>query len=151
MSGSLDITLIPVSPDLEKMKPYLSEPFFELAFNRMTDYYKIIGYELPWVGYFALNESELIGVGGIKGKPRNNRVEISYGTYPGLESKGISTAICCELVHIAREASSKVEVMARTLEKRNASTRILQKNKFELVGKVNDAKYGLVWEWQYSG
>jgi hypothetical protein len=45
---------------------------------------------------------------------------------------------------------SAVTVAAQTLPEENASTSVLQKLRFRLVGSVEHSEDGLVWEWQLS-
>ena len=52
------------------------------------DYYKKIGYNKPWIGYFAtIDGQEIIGVAGFKGKPKDGKVEIAYGTFKNLKDR----------------------------------------------------------------
>ena len=40
------------------------------------------GFEPPWVGYLAVEGSQIVGTCAFKSPPRNNRVEIAYFTFP---------------------------------------------------------------------
>ena len=42
-----------------------------------AEFYKVIGFAPPWIGYVSLNEGRNVGGGAFKGPPRNNRVEIA--------------------------------------------------------------------------
>lgn len=116
------------------------------------DFYKRVGYNLPWIGYFAsLDGSEIVGAGGFKGKPKDNMVEIAYGTFKDYEGRGIGTEICRQLVLLAKKTDPFLLITARTLMESNASTRILEKNGFRKTGVVRDAEDGDVWEWELTG
>ncbi len=69
----------------------------------MSDYYKKIGHNFPWIGYFALDDNQIpVGTGGFKGAPKDGKVEIAYYTFKQNEGMGIGTSICKELVGIAQ-------------------------------------------------
>ena len=114
------------------------------------DYYKIIGYVPPWIGYFARLNRELVGSAGYKGQPVDNKIEIAYGTFPEFREKGIGTEICRQLVLLAQRTDPKLIITARTLPEYNYSTKILQRNGFRLLGNVWDKEDGDVWEWLYD-
>ena len=115
------------------------------------DLYIKVGFEKPWIGYFASSDNnEIIGVAGFKGKPKNGKVEISYGTFNNYQQQGIGTELCHQLVLLSLQKDKKVKITARTLPENNASTRILKKNGFEFSGPVWDEDDGNVWEWEYK-
>jgi RimJ/RimL family protein N-acetyltransferase len=146
----MNINFIPITNNESEMEPYLVHPFCIEVFNAFNDYYPKIGFHFPWVGYFALINKEVIGVGGFKGAPKNDKVEIAYGTLPGKEGNGYATTICKELVNIALKEDSGLNITARTLMEENASTTLLKKNGFIFSGIVNDPEDGDVWEWHYK-
>lgn len=53
-----------------------------------------------------------------------------------------------ELVCMARQADPDLTVFAQTLPEEDASTAILRKLGFTLVGLVNQPEDGPVWEWE---
>ena len=109
------------------------------------------GFEKPWIGYFAYSDSnEIIGIAGFKGKPKNGKVEISYGTFHGSRQQGLGTKLCQQLVVLCHQHDKKLIIIARTLPENNASTKILRKNGFEFAGPVWDEDEGDVWEWEYK-
>jgi len=115
-----------------------------------VEYYAKIGYHPPWIGYLAFVDGAPVGMGGFKGRPVDNKVEIAYFTFPEHEGKGIGTRTCEALVSKALASDPQVEITARTLPEKNASTRILARNGFALVGAVQDPEDGEVWEWKYA-
>ena len=48
--------------------------------NSMNDYYAKIGFNKPWVGYFAINNNQVVGTGGFTGQPKDGTVELAYRT-----------------------------------------------------------------------
>lgn len=115
------------------------------------DYYRRVGFDPPWIGYFVRRGNELVGSGGFKGKPRDGRVEIAYGTFKGFERQGVGTEICRALVSLSLKTDPLVRVTARTLPENHASAGILRKNGFVFAGVVWDEDDGNVWEWEYRG
>lgn len=113
------------------------------------DYYEKIGYNKPWIGYFAtIDGQEIAGAGGFKGKPTDGKVEIAYGTFKKHEGQGVGTEICRQLVLLSRQTDPAIRITARTLQEGYASIRILEKNGFECAGIVYDEEDGNVLEWE---
>ena len=120
------------------------------AVQAMTQLYRAVAYEPPWIGYLAIENGGYVGICGFKSPPRDNRVEIAYFTFPEYESRGIATRMAAELILMAHNAVPALVVAAQTLPEENASTSILKKLQFRLVGTVDHPEDGLVWEWQLS-
>ena len=112
-------------------------------------YYEVIGFNPPWIGYFASEDGHLVGSCAYKGAPVEGKVEIAYGTFPAHQQKGVATKMCRLMVELALQTDPAVTVTARTLPEPNFSTRVLQKNGFVLLGTVQDPEDGEVWEWEY--
>jgi ribosomal-protein-alanine N-acetyltransferase len=110
--------------------------------------YKAAGYVKPWLGYFALDGGSCIGTCGFKGPPEQNRVEIAYFTFPQYEGRGYATRMARMLVDMARRADPGLIIAAQTLPSESASTTILRRLGFALVGTVAHPEDGDVWEWQ---
>lgn len=111
------------------------------------EYYPKIGFNLPWVAYIVVNENKVVGSCGFTGKPTGNKVEIAYWTFSEFEGQGIASFACSELVKIARQAEPDVIVTAKTAPVHNASTKILEKNKFVFTEIVQDHEIGDAWLW----
>jgi RimJ/RimL family protein N-acetyltransferase len=94
---------------------------------------------------------KIVGICAFKGAPTDNKVEISYWVFPAFERKGIATAACKALIGIAITENREIIISARTLPEINASTRILEKNDFRLLGTVVDPDDGEVYKWHYEG
>ncbi|MCA9392840.1 MAG: GNAT family N-acetyltransferase [Candidatus Omnitrophica bacterium] len=109
--------------------------------------YQKVGYIPPWICYFAYDRKQCTGTCGFKYPPRENKVEIAYFTFPGFEGKGYASEMVKELIQLANSSDANITITARTLCEKNASTRILEKSGFQLIGEVNDEEDGIVWEW----
>lgn len=106
----------------------------------------------PWRHGFAVVKSDgdtVVGVASFKGSPDDDGVvEIAYGIAPGYQGRGYATEAAAALVDFAqRDARTRI-VRAHTLPERNASTRVLTKCGFELLGEVIDPEDGPVWRWE---
>jgi RimJ/RimL family protein N-acetyltransferase len=143
--------LLPIACDLAGNKRFTGHPACQDSIYLSVDYYKIVGFESPWICYYASIGGELVGSAGFKGKPVDGKVEIAYATFPEFRGKGIGSQICGKLVALALQADPDVSVTARTLPEENHSTRILKKNNFVFAGTVHDKDDGDVWEWVYAG
>ena len=92
----------------------------------------------------------MIGSAGFNGQPVVGKVEIAYGTFERFRQKGLGTEICQLMVELSIKTDPSVVITARTLPDKNYSTRILEKNSFELLGTVIEKEDGEVWEWEYK-
>ena len=133
------------------MRPYLDDPFCLEVFDSFEKYYPKVGFFRPWIGYFFLDGENIVATGGFKGQPKNRKIEIAYGTVPLYEGRSYATEVCHKLVHLALDTDPSLLITARTLKEENASTRVLKKNNFKLMGTVEDPEDGEVWEWHYQG
>jgi len=146
----MNIELLPIQELLEDNTEFINHPDCQESLEMTIGFYKIVGFNPPWICYYAKMNNQLVGAAGYKGRPVNNRIEIAYGTFPGFMNKGIGTAICQQLVHLAQLTDPSVIITARTLPEHNYSTKILQKNNFSLTGTVWDKDDGDVWEWEFT-
>jgi RimJ/RimL family protein N-acetyltransferase len=142
--------LLAIQPQLENNPQFINNQKCHEMLKVCAEYYKVIGFNPPWICYYAEKNGELVGSAGFKGAPKYNRVEIAYGTFAAWQRQGIGTAICKLLVNAALQADASVTITARTFEKNNASSKILMKNGFVLQGIVNDPEDGDVWEWEFE-
>lgn len=91
----------------------------------------------------------IVGTCGFKAPPdADGVVEIAYFTFPAFEGQGYASAMAEGLMHHAAGAAAVRRVRAHTLPEGNASTRILEKLGFELIGQVIDPEDGPVWRWE---
>jgi len=142
--------LLPIDIDETENLKYRDNPECIPILDIYPPFYNKVGYNKPWIGYFvSFDGKEIIGVGGYKGKPRDGKIEIAYGTFKKYEGKGIATDICRQLVLQALETDPSTRITARTLQDGYASIAILKKNGFECLGVVSDEEDGDVLEWEY--
>jgi len=143
--------LIPILATIEGNKHFADHPDCQDSLYFTIDFYKKVGYNPPWIGYYAVDEEgQIVAMAAFKGKSLNNQIEIAYGTIERFQQKGIGTQVCRLLVNKALETDPSVLITARTLPEKNFSTRILEKNNFHFKGIVDDPEDGEVWEWVYS-
>ncbi len=145
----LELIAIKESGALAKPVPSAPDVAAEVV-KAMTQLYRAVAYEPPWIGYLAMENGTCVGTCGFKSPPQNNRVEIAYFTFPGHESRGVATRMASELIRLAFDKIPDITVAAQTLPEENASTSVLNKLRFRLVGTVEHPEDGLVWEWQIS-
>ena len=115
-----------------------------------ADFYKVVGFDPPWIGYVSLRDGHPVGGGAFKGRPQGNRVEIAYYTLPEAEGRGHATATARALVEIATSAVPGIVVAAQTLPHESASTSVLKKLGFALHGSLVHPEDGEVWEWRLT-
>jgi ribosomal-protein-alanine N-acetyltransferase len=143
------MVLLPIDIDNRKNVRFTASPDCREILDVYPEFYKKVGYDIPWIGYFAtLDGKEMIGCGGFKGKPKNGKVEIAYGTFKSHQRQGIATEICRLLVMLSRQTDPDVKIRARTLPDNEASKSVLIKNGFHCNGIVFDEEDGNVLEWE---
>lgn len=106
--------------------------------------YDRVGHEPPWICYLAFDGASIVGACGFTRPLRNGRVEIAYLTFPAFVGRGLATEMARALVDLA----DAEEVVAHTEPESSASTTVLRKLGFAMVGRVNDPDQGVVWQWQ---
>ena len=111
------------------------------------NYYKEIGFNDPWVGYFIVDGETVVGTCGFTGAPKENRVEIAYYTFKPFEGRGIASFACRQLIDMVKRDHPSVTVTAKTAPGDNASTSILKRNGFRKTGVVQDDGIGDAWAW----
>lgn len=141
--------LLPIDIDESKNARFRENPECIPVLNVYPDYYQRVGYNKPWIGYFAtIDGEEIVGAGGYKGAPKMGAIEIAYGTFKKYEGRGIGTEICRQLVLLSLQTAPAIRITARTLQNGYASMAILKKNGFECSGIVHDEEDGDVLEWE---
>lgn len=141
--------LVAITESGETAKPVPPAPHAAAeVVEAMTRLYRAVGYVPPWVGYLAVEDGACVGTCAFKSPPQDGRVEIAYFTFPGHESRGVATRMASELIRLALGEMPSLTVAAQTLPEENASTSVLKKLRFRLVGSVEHPEDGPVWEWQ---
>jgi len=106
---------------------------------------------VKWWTYLPIHidSKTLIGSCGYKGPPNDKgEVEIGYEVTKSHRNKGYATEIAQHLIDIAFNEQQVKSILAHTLPKENASTKVLLKCKFKFVEEVNDPDDGLIWKWK---
>ena len=142
--------LLPILQTAAENQAFLEHPDCQANIHMSMEYYTRVGFEPPWIGYYASIDGQLVGAAAYKGAPRNGTVEIAYGTFPAFQHRGVGAEICRQLVRLAQQTDPTVRITARTLPEENYSVRLLRKNNFVCLGTIWDEEDGDVWEWEYQ-
>lgn len=133
--------------DVDQSKEIYASTNCQQLINSMKEYYPKIGFNKPWVGYFAFSNDQIVGTGGFTGQPKDGKVEIAYWTFREFEGQGIASFVCKELIAIAKTTDPTIIITAKTAPEHNASTKILQNNGFTFTEIVQDDEIGDAWLW----
>ena len=116
------------------------------------DLYGRRGFHPPWIGYLGFEDENCVGVCGFASPPVGGEPEIAYFTFPGNEGRGVATRMATELIRITRPIGvGTITYIAHTLPQEGASTAILRKLGFALVGTIDHPEDGAVWKWREAG
>ncbi len=141
------VKLIPIGADAKPESPIPDSAMASEMAKSFVEFYKLVGYEPPWVGYIAVEQDQCVGTCSFKGPPSGDRVEIAYFTFPEFEGIGVATRMAKALVRIALTTDPDLLVAAQTLPQEGPSTAVLRKLGFERSGTVQHPDDGAVWEW----
>ncbi len=99
---------------------------------------------------FVLDDPRtLVGLGGYKGDPsKEGVVEIGYAIAPAFRGRGLATAAVQQMVARGFGSRQVRLIDAHTLAHPNASTRVLEKTGFEMIGELEDPDDGPIWHWR---
>ena len=143
--------LLPVHKTIEENQVFQDNPDCAESLEMSVNFFNTIGYNPPFIGYYAENDGELVGGCAVFMKnPNENVVEVAYNTFPRFQNQGFASEMCRQLVDLALDTDSNLTVIAHTLPEENYSTRILKKNGFELEGTIWDEEDGNIWKWIYK-
>lgn len=140
--------LIAIDGSGEPEEELALDPFARGACFACARNYARTGYAPPWIGYLAVEEGAVVGSCTFRAPPEHGRVEIGYHTSPDHEGRGVASRMAKMLVALAHEADPTLTLLARTTERENASTKVLQRAGFTAVGPRPDAEDGVAWEWE---
>src|SRR5262245_8412697 len=104
--------LIPINEKLEDNEEFLNNPLCQESLYMTIDFFKRVGYEPPWISYYVQQDDKLIGCAAFKGAPRDESVEIAYGTFEPYRQKGVGTEICKLLVELSLKTDASVTITA---------------------------------------
>ncbi len=92
--------LLPIGATIHENEQFADHPDCQAGLAMTVDFFNKIGHTPPWIGYFALIDDKLVGSAAFKGKPKEGKVEIAYGTFPRYERQGVGSEMCRQLVLI---------------------------------------------------
>lgn len=144
----VQLTLLPIQNDWKKVSAWAEHTLVSSVCEATIELYSQFKEVGPWGGFLATIGNDIVGSCGFKGPPNKGLVEIAYFTFPDFEGRGIATEMARQMLTKAYESNSNVRVVAQTEPRLNASTRILQKLGFHLVGTAIDHEIGTAWEWR---
>lgn len=105
-----------------------------------------------WRHGFALvdrTEGVVVGNAAFVGPPNDaGEVEIAYGVVSSYEGRGYATQAAAILTQVALAERRVKTVIAHTLPKTNASTRVLEKNGFTFADEIDHPEDGIIWRWE---
>jgi ribosomal-protein-alanine N-acetyltransferase len=105
-----------------------------------------------WRDGFAvvhLADNAVIGLCSFTGPPgADEMVEIAYGIAPAYQNRGYAGEAARALIAYAFASGRVRTVRAHTLPQHNASTHVLLKCGFTLIGEVMHSEDGPVWRWE---
>lgn len=145
--GTLQLAPVDATGRLAEELPPLS-PFLAELSASYVPFYESVGFEEPWIGYFAREGDTWVGSCGFKGPPRGGRVEIAYVADPDHRGRGVATRMAEAMVAIAEAANPAPQVFAQTRGEESESTTILKKLGFKKTKTLDDPEVGEVWEWE---
>ena len=106
----------------------------------------------PWKDGFAVvhvADNAVIGVCSFTGPPGTDEmVEIAYGIAPAYQNRGYAGEAAWALIAYAFTSGRVRTIRAHTLPQHNASTHVLMKCGFTLIGEVTHPDDGTVWRWE---
>ncbi len=139
--------LKPIELSIDRSNEIYGSDECQMLLKTYDEYYRKIGFNLPWVGYFVIKENQFVGSCGFTGQPKEGKVEIAYWTFKEFEKQGIASFSCKQLIQISQQTDPTIIVTAKTAPEFNASTKILQNNEFTFTEVVQDEEIGDAWLW----
>ena len=114
----------------------LKEAFEQTILPNVADKSKDYLYSTLWTA-ISKEHNKMVGDLCIVGEPNaKGEIEIGYGTYDEFQNMGFMTEIVGGIIEWAK-AQPKVKVILASTDKTNsASFKVLQKNKFVMVGET---------------
>ena len=91
---------------------------------------------------------QVVGTCGYRRADADGELEIGYFTFPAFEGRGIATAMAKLVVAELVGQPGVRLIIAHTLPRENASTRILTNLGFRHAGLVNHPEDGEIWRWE---
>lgn len=144
------MNLKPISLNEDKTNEVYASTDCQQLLQMYDDFYPKIGFNIPWIGYFVVNQDKIVGSCSFVGQPQDGKVEVAYWTFKEFEGQGIASFACKELVSIAYRTNQNIIITAKTATEHNASTKILENNNFVFTEIVQDDEIGDAWLWTHK-
>lgn len=144
------MNLKPISLNEDKTNEVYASTDCQQLLQMYDDFYPKIGFNIPWIGYFVVNQDKIVGSCSFVGQPQDGKVEVAYWTFKEFEGQGIASFACKELVSIAYRTNQNIIITAKTAPEHNASTKILENNNFVFTEIVQDDEIGDAWLWTHK-
>lgn len=137
----------------ENLKIVVPENWTELETDFFKSMLEIINKDPKshkWGCYLAIDSKTNILVGncGFKGPPKNECAEIGYEVASKYRNKGFATEMVKLLSDIGFQNNQIKKIIAHTIAKENASTKVLKKCGFRFVDEVKDENDGSLYKWE---
>jgi [ribosomal protein S5]-alanine N-acetyltransferase len=102
-----------------------------------------------WWTYLFVYEpdSVLVGVGGLKGLPKDGAAEIGYALAPAYRGQNLAFEAARALMAFAFSHPDVTTVQAHTLPEENASTALLRRLSMTRRETLMDPDDGEIWRW----
>lgn len=134
----------------DKTKEIFASADCQQLLNMYADFYPKIGFSPPWVGYFIIRQTQIVGSCSFLGPPKDGKAEVAYWTFKEFEGQGIASLACRTLVALAYRTDASLTITAKTAPEKNASTKILQNTGFIFSEIVQDSEIGDAWLWTHQ-
>ena len=73
--------------NVDKSKEIHHSQNCQMLLKTYDEYYKTIGYNLPWVGYFVVKEDRIVGFCSFTGQPKDGKVKSHIGHLKNMKDK----------------------------------------------------------------
>lgn len=70
--------LLPIKQYLEENRQFMAISECQDSLHMSVDFYKKVGFELPWICYYANIDGTIVGLLRLTAKPVNGAVEIGW-------------------------------------------------------------------------
>lgn len=144
------MNLIPITLKEDKSDKLYASAECQQLLSIYESFYVEIGFNIPWVGYFVMDQDQIVGSCGFVSQPIDGKVEIAYWTFKDFEGQGMASFACKELVSLTYQTDPGLIITAKTAPEHNASTKILENNNFQFTEIVQDHEIGDAWLWTHT-
>ena len=129
------------------ISPELKEAFENTILPNVADKSKNYLYSTLWTA-ISKSDNKMIGDICIIGEPNTDgEIEIGYGTYDEFQNKGYMTEIVWGIIQWTKTQPEVKSIIASTDKTNIASSKVLEKNKFE---KTGESEMLMNWKLQIS-